>query len=89
MNDNDPKFARSVYNATIPEDSVSGVFVAQVTASDRDTPDVQKPITYSLAQETAGYFVIGKETGKIVTGKTLRDSLKCSAKYGFRLKKIS
>lgn len=69
MNDNDPEFLKPLYNATVPENSEPGVYVVTVTATDIDTPSVQQPITYKLAQETAGQFVIDKNTGVIKTGK--------------------
>lgn len=68
MNDNDPIFKVSFYNATIPEDTRDGVFVTEVQATDKDTDAVQESITYKLAQETIGYFVIDTNTGIISTG---------------------
>ena len=69
MNDNDPEFERSVYNATIPEDIGNGVFIEQVKAIDKDTASVQQSIKYKLAQEATGYFSIDEDTGKVSTGK--------------------
>lgn len=70
MNDNDPKFLKPLYNATVPENSQPGVYVTTVSATDIDTPLVQSNITYKLSQDAqaAGEFVIDKDTGVIKTG---------------------
>lgn len=67
-NDNDPKFTRTFYNASVPENSPSGIFVLQVEATDLDTPAVQKPITYSIASGAEGYFTIDENLGIVKTG---------------------
>ena len=69
MNDNDPIFKPSHYNATVREDAKAGIRVVVVTATDLDTAAVQKPITYTLASETKGYFEIDVTSGLITTGK--------------------
>lgn len=67
-NDNDPKFTKSLYNASIAEDAQSGRFVLRVHATDLDTAAVQQPIRYSIASGADGFFVIDGAFGDIQTG---------------------
>ena len=67
-NDNDPKFTKSLYNASIPENIESGVFVLKVYATDLDTDAVQGPITFSIASGVDGCFTIEESVGDIRTG---------------------
>jgi len=68
VNDNNPRFLKPLYNATIPENSVPGINVIIVSAVDSDSPETQQPITYKLAKEASGYIVIDKFSGIIRTG---------------------
>lgn len=68
-NDQSPKFIKDVYEQTIEENLDPGVFVAQVSAIDRDHGDNAK-IQYKIRKDgdgIHGHFGIDPDTGKIVT----------------------
>lgn len=67
VNDNDPKFEMSAYNASIVENSPVGTKVATVKATDADE-GAYGEITYSLTGEHASDFSIGQF--KFVTNLT-------------------
>jgi len=65
QNDNNPRFALPFYNASIPENVVSGTFVTTVTADDADR-DANAELTYSITHSSSvEYFVINSATGEI------------------------
>ncbi|XP_072267945.1 cadherin-6-like [Pyxicephalus adspersus] len=68
INDNEPKFTKDVYTATVPEMSEVGTFVVQVTANDADDPTYgnSAKVVYSILQGQP-YFSVDSETGVIKT----------------------
>ncbi|XP_058033762.1 cadherin-10 isoform X2 [Ahaetulla prasina] len=68
INDNEPTFPEEVYMASVPEMSVVGTSVVQVTASDADDPSYGNSarIIYSILQGQP-YFSVEPETGIIRT----------------------
>uniref|UniRef100_A0A8C5WWY5 Cadherin domain-containing protein n=1 Tax=Laticauda laticaudata TaxID=8630 RepID=A0A8C5WWY5_LATLA len=68
INDNEPTFPEEVYLASVPEMSVVGTSVIQVTASDADDPSYGNSarIIYSILQGQP-YFSVEPETGIIRT----------------------
>ncbi|CAL1540134.1 unnamed protein product [Lymnaea stagnalis] len=68
-NDNSPVFDKSVYKKNVLEDVKPGTTVLTVTATD---PDLGQNglVTYSLGNETDGYFQINCTTGEIYTSGT-------------------
>ncbi|XP_069814239.1 cadherin-6-like [Dendropsophus ebraccatus] len=68
INDNEPKFTKDVYTATVPEMSDVGTFVVQVTANDADDPTYgnSAKVVYSILQGQP-YFSVESETGVIKT----------------------
>ncbi|XP_078544089.1 cadherin-6-like isoform X3 [Lissotriton helveticus] len=68
INDNEPKFTKDVYTATVPEMSEVGTFVVQVTANDDDDPTYgnSAKVVYSILQGQP-YFSVESETGIIKT----------------------
>ncbi|XP_045141066.1 cadherin-10 isoform X2 [Echinops telfairi] len=68
INDNEPTFPEEVYTATVPEMSVVGTSVVQVTASDADDPSYGNSarVIYSILQGQP-YFSVEPETGIIRT----------------------
>uniref|UniRef100_A0A8D2KQS1 Cadherin-10 n=1 Tax=Varanus komodoensis TaxID=61221 RepID=A0A8D2KQS1_VARKO len=68
INDNEPTFPEEVYIATVPEMSVVGTSVVQVTATDADDPSYGNSarIIYSILQGQP-YFSVEPETGIIRT----------------------
>ncbi|XP_048868427.1 cadherin-6-like isoform X1 [Brienomyrus brachyistius] len=68
INDNEPKFSKETYLASVPEMSDIGTSVIQVTATDADDPTYGNSarLVYSILQGQP-YFSIEPETGVIRT----------------------
>ncbi|NWR74862.1 CADH9 protein, partial [Centropus unirufus] len=68
INDNEPKFAKDMYTASIPEMSGVGTSVIQVTATDADDANYgnSAKVVYSILQGQP-YFSVDPETGIIKT----------------------
>ncbi|NXG33683.1 CADH9 protein, partial [Dromaius novaehollandiae] len=68
VNDNEPKFTKDMYTASIPEMSGVGTSVIQVTATDADDANYgnSAKIVYSILQGQP-YFSVDPETGIIKT----------------------
>ncbi|XP_007956376.1 cadherin-10-like [Orycteropus afer afer] len=68
INDNEPTFPEKIYTATVPEMSVVGTSVVQVTAADADDPSYGNSarVVYSVLQGQP-YFSVEPETGIIRT----------------------
>ncbi|KAM4705861.1 cadherin-9-like [Rhinophrynus dorsalis] len=68
INDNEPKFTKDIYTASVPEMSEVGTSVIQVTAIDADDPSYGNSarIIYSIIQGQP-YFSIDPESGLIKT----------------------
>ncbi|KAM9252682.1 cadherin-10 isoform 1-T1 [Dugong dugon] len=68
INDNEPTFPEETYTATVPEMSVVGTSVVQVTATDADDPSYGNSarVIYSILQGQP-YFSVEPETGIIRT----------------------
>ncbi|XP_076002325.1 protocadherin-16 [Genypterus blacodes] len=85
INDNEPVFERSFYNASIKEDAAPGTCILEVTATDADGGSFGS-ITYSLGSginsAAPSQFTIGKETGWICTAAAL-DRDQGPASYDF------
>ncbi|XP_015709951.1 cadherin-9-like isoform X2 [Coturnix japonica] len=64
INDNEPKFTKDLYTASIPEMSGVGTSVIQVTATDADDPTYGNSarVVYSILQGQP-YFSVDPETG--------------------------
>lgn len=65
-NDNDPRFERTKYVATVPEDAPVGTSVLKLKATDADI-GVNARIVYSLSNESNWMFSIDSRTGIITT----------------------
>nr|KAF6488995.1 cadherin 10 [Molossus molossus] len=68
INDNEPTFPEETYTASVPEMSVVGTSVVQVTATDADDPSYGNSarVIYSILQGQP-YFSVEPETGIIRT----------------------
>nr|XP_006634605.1 PREDICTED: cadherin-10-like [Lepisosteus oculatus] len=68
INDNEPKFTKEIYTASVPEMSYVGTSVVQVTATDADDPTYGNSarVVYSILQGQP-YFSVEPETGIIRT----------------------
>ncbi|XP_057255407.1 cadherin-9 isoform X1 [Pezoporus wallicus] len=68
INDNEPKFTKDIYTASIPEMSRVGTSVIQVTATDADDANYgnSAKVVYSILQGQP-YFSVDPETGIIKT----------------------
>ncbi|KFQ09597.1 Cadherin-9, partial [Leptosomus discolor] len=68
INDNEPKFTKDMYTASIPEMSGVGTSVIQVTATDADDANYgnSAKVVYSILQGQP-YFSVDPETGVIKT----------------------
>lgn len=66
QNDNDPRFSKLRYTATILEDVEVGTPVLTVKASDADL-GINAKLVYSLANESQWLFHIDNRTGVITT----------------------
>lgn len=64
-NDNSPVFAQNVYHVYLPENSVSGMSLITVVATDADADENGK-VRYSLQPSARGRFIINPETGEIL-----------------------
>ncbi|KAG5343409.1 CAD87 protein, partial [Acromyrmex heyeri] len=67
VNDQDPKFEKELYNASVKENSPPGTRVTVVKATDGDEGPFGD-VSYSLIGEHAADFNIGHETGEITVG---------------------
>ena len=65
VNDNTPKFLKTVYTATVEENTAVGTVIATVEAADDDSEDNGK-ITYSISNFN-GTAVLSPHTPKAVT----------------------
>ncbi|XP_073486990.1 cadherin-6-like isoform X1 [Aquarana catesbeiana] len=74
INDNEPKFTKDFYTATVPEMSEVGTFVVQVTANDADDPTYgnSAKVVYSILQGQP-YFSVESESGVIKTALSKMD----------------
>ncbi|KAM5264034.1 cadherin-10 [Ctenodactylus gundi] len=65
INDNEPTFPEEIYTASVPEMSVVGTSVVQVTATDADDPSYGNSarVIYSILQGQP-YFSVEPETGQ-------------------------
>ncbi|XP_023814909.1 protocadherin gamma-A11 isoform X12 [Oryzias latipes] len=70
-NDNAPAFTKTVYKATVPENSAKGTIVTRVNASDADE-GLNGKVTYSIKNtldDVRNLFQVNEQTGEIsVTG---------------------
>ncbi|KAJ6653236.1 hypothetical protein lerEdw1_009986, partial [Lerista edwardsae] len=68
INDNEPKFTKDIYIASVPEKSGVGTSVIQVTATDADDSNYgnSAKVVYSILQGQP-YFSVDPETGVIKT----------------------
>ncbi|NXF94782.1 CADH9 protein, partial [Eubucco bourcierii] len=68
INDNEPKFTKDIYTATVPEMSAVGTSVLRVTATDADDANYgnSAKVVYSILQGQP-YFSVDPETGIIRT----------------------
>ncbi|KAM5125108.1 LOW QUALITY PROTEIN: cadherin-10-like [Callospermophilus lateralis] len=68
IDDNEPTFPEEIYTASVPEMSVVGTSVVQVTATDADDPSYGNSarVIYSILQGQP-YFSVEQETGIIRT----------------------
>lgn len=74
VNDNSPQFALESYTAVVPENTVIGTEVIQITASDIDL-DYNGKIVYTLLTRTS-LFIINSENGWVyVSGQLDRELL--------------
>ncbi|XP_076686160.1 cadherin 87A isoform X2 [Andrena cerasifolii] len=67
VNDQDPKFEKEFYNASVKENSPPGTHVTVVKAIDGDEGPFGE-VSYSLIGDHAADFNIGHETGEITVG---------------------
>nr|XP_012234071.1 PREDICTED: cadherin-87A [Linepithema humile] len=67
VNDQDPKFEKELYNATVKENSPPGTRITVVKATDGDE-GVFGDISYNIIGDQAGDFNIGRQTGEITVG---------------------
>lgn len=65
-NDNDPRFERTKYVATVPEDAPVGTTVLKLKATDADI-GVNARIVYSLSNESNWMFSIDSRSGILTT----------------------
>jgi len=63
-NDSPPEFNQSVYHVSIPEDTLQNTVIYTAFASDNDTDEINRRITYSLGSSA---FMITNNTGEIRT----------------------
>ncbi|GAB1608886.1 protocadherin alpha-11-like isoform X1, partial [Argonauta hians] len=66
VNDEVPTFDRNVYDVTFEENSIIGIKVEQVTASDADVGS-NGDVRYFLGRDALPYFVVDANTGVIRT----------------------
>lgn len=66
QNDNDPRFSKPRYTATIAEDTEIGSAAVTVMATDPDL-GVNAKLVYSLANESQWLFHIDNRTGVVTT----------------------
>ncbi|KAM9024383.1 cadherin-9 isoform 1-T1 [Ara ararauna] len=68
INDNEPKFTKDIYTASIPEMSTVGTSVVQVTATDADDANYgnSAKVVYSILHGQP-YFSVDPETGVVKT----------------------
>ena len=72
-NDNVPQFTELIYEATVPENEKANTPVKKVSATDLDSPNIQKPLQYSLDATGQRYFKINPTTGQISTANEKLD----------------
>ena len=64
-----PRFNQTLYNATVPENSLSGTPVLQLTANDTDDGNIT--LTYSILSGADGRFMIDAATGQLAVNGSL------------------
>lgn len=69
-NDNAPVMEAAIYNATVMEEEYPPLFVAKVSATDRDS-DENGQVTYHLINDFSESFIIDSSTGQIETNAKL------------------
>ncbi|XP_072051982.1 LOW QUALITY PROTEIN: neural-cadherin-like [Amphiura filiformis] len=71
VNDNRPKFTKSVYQTAVPEERPAGTTVIRVEAIDRDVSPAFNRVVYSIKEQTGSddwrHFEIDENTGEITT----------------------
>ncbi|XP_061607074.1 protocadherin-16-like isoform X2 [Phyllopteryx taeniolatus] len=82
VNDNNPVFGRSSYNADVSEDAAEGSQVLMVSATDADD-DVNGKVVYFLSHEAHGAFAVDEQTGRITTSAPLDREKQAS--YSFQV----
>ncbi|XP_061557950.1 LOW QUALITY PROTEIN: protocadherin-16-like [Phycodurus eques] len=82
VNDNNPVFGRSSYNADASEDAAEGSQVLMVSATDADD-DVNGKVVYFLSHEAHGAFAVDEQTGRITTSAPLDREKQAS--YSFQV----
>ncbi|KAK6187126.1 hypothetical protein SNE40_005218 [Patella caerulea] len=72
-NDNEPKFSRAIYSATIIETIVLGAEVVPLIASDLDFGENANLAFYKTQNilDPNDYFAVGKQSGKVTVDKSL------------------
>lgn len=72
LNDNAPKFPKSLNNASVAENSPSGTLVTRVTATDKDH-DANARMTYTLSHNNLSveYFKIDSISGEVFVNSAL------------------
>ncbi|KAF0295990.1 Protocadherin-16 [Amphibalanus amphitrite] len=69
QNDEAPRFDRSVYTKTVPEDAPGGTRVIQVSASDADGSRQNSRVVYRIQHGAQDKFVIDSTTGLITVAQ--------------------
>lgn len=72
-NDNAPEFTALIYEGTIQEETKAGEKVAQVSATDSDSPGIKDTLVYSIDKTGQRYFSINSGTGEITTANEKLD----------------
>lgn len=77
VNDNGPRFASAIYEATLDSDAPAGTTVIQVTASDPDE-GTNGQVRYYLAKRSralyGGVFEVREDSGEVVTARRLNET---------------
>lgn len=73
VNDNPPRFTHPLYNFIVPENSTTGDYIGNVSATDADRQSINHRLTFLLVNET-DKFNINSGTGSIfILGKLDRE----------------
>ncbi|KAF0297481.1 Protocadherin Fat 3 [Amphibalanus amphitrite] len=65
VNDNPPRFSRSVYRVRASEDLPVGAVVAQLEARDPDSPEAEEPVQYRVVTGGHGRFGVDRRSGAV------------------------